>query len=143
MLATSVRAIRYYEEEGLLEPIRTKGGTRLYSERHLDRLRTILFLAKNGLSLASIRAIGQARENCMTGKESSQQVTMLLDNVLADIELKASELKKLQEEILLAKQIIKKCSFCTNIPNSEGCPDCPVRNYLVSIKILSLIWDNG
>ncbi len=59
---TSIRTIRYYEEEGLLKPIRTPGGMRLYSARHVDRLRAILALAKNGYSLEAIRALAELSE---------------------------------------------------------------------------------
>ncbi len=31
----SVRSLRYYEQQGLLDPMRTTGGQRVYTERHL------------------------------------------------------------------------------------------------------------
>ena len=67
ILKTTVRAIRYYEEEGLLVPHRTDGGTRLYSEQHIDRLKAILHLADNGFSLEVIGLIGSTRQTCATG----------------------------------------------------------------------------
>ncbi|MBT2538865.1 MerR family transcriptional regulator [Arthrobacter sp. ISL-69] len=49
--------LRLYERKGLLEPGRTLGGTRLYSEQDLATLRRISTLLQDGLNLAGIRAV--------------------------------------------------------------------------------------
>ena len=38
----SISKVRYLEDEGLLTPARTPGGYRLYSQRDVKRLETIL-----------------------------------------------------------------------------------------------------
>lgn len=43
----SVSKVRFLESEGLLEPQRTKSGYRLYSDKDIARLETILRLQKN------------------------------------------------------------------------------------------------
>ena len=43
-LGTTTRTLRFYEEEGLIEPLRTSKGTRLYSDDDMSRLRVILLL---------------------------------------------------------------------------------------------------
>jgi DNA-binding transcriptional MerR regulator len=43
----SVSKVRYLEDEGLLNPSRTPGGYRLYSQHDVRRLETILYLQKN------------------------------------------------------------------------------------------------
>lgn len=43
----SVSKVRYLEDEGLLNPARTPGGYRLYSQHDVRRLETILYLQKN------------------------------------------------------------------------------------------------
>lgn len=43
----SVSKVRYLQDEGLLNPSRTPGGYRLYSQRDVRRLETILYLQKN------------------------------------------------------------------------------------------------
>ena len=48
------QTLRLYEHRGLLEPDRTEGGTRRYSEDDLDRLRRIAELLGDGLNLAGI-----------------------------------------------------------------------------------------
>jgi DNA-binding transcriptional MerR regulator len=54
LVGMGVQNLRAYERYGLLEPDRTEGGTRRYSERDLDRLRRIAELLGAGLNLAGI-----------------------------------------------------------------------------------------
>lgn len=48
------RALRFYEEEGLIQPIR-RGTTRIYTKRDRARLAWILRAKRTGFSLAEIR----------------------------------------------------------------------------------------
>ena len=49
--------LRLYERKGLLEPARTEGGTRRYSEADLTTLRRIAELLGLGLNLSGIRLV--------------------------------------------------------------------------------------
>ena len=140
-LATSIRTIRYYEEEGLLTPIRTPKGTRLYSEQHIARLKAILRLTNQGFSIEGIRKIAEIRKNSQTGDESSIQVKYYLDKILTTIDAQIEELQRSSNEIHEAQQVISGCNGCTNPPSTQGCPDCPVRTKLKDIELLNLVWD--
>jgi DNA-binding transcriptional MerR regulator len=50
----SVRALRYYEEQGLLEAERSPSGQRLYPDGAVDRVRWIQLLYGAGLSSKAI-----------------------------------------------------------------------------------------
>lgn len=141
MLATSIRAIRYYEEEGLLIPLRSEGGTRLYSRQHVDRLRAILRLAKGGYSIEVIKALAQTRERNRTGDASQKAVSTRLNVLLADIDVQMRQLKALGTQVAAAKRTVKKCSGCKNEPSTKGCPKCPVRQRLADVELLNLVWD--
>jgi MerR family transcriptional regulator, heat shock protein HspR len=52
-----IQNLRVYERRGLLEPARTAGGTRLYSEADIVVLRRIAELLAEGLNLAGIRRV--------------------------------------------------------------------------------------
>lgn len=54
--ALTTRAIRFYEDEGLLAPTRS-GRTRIYGPRERTRLKLILRGKRLGLSLSEIREI--------------------------------------------------------------------------------------
>jgi MerR family transcriptional regulator/heat shock protein HspR len=52
------QTLRMYEQKGLVQPQRTAGNTRLYSEADLDRLRLIQRLTTQlGLNLAGVEAV--------------------------------------------------------------------------------------
>ena len=52
------QTLRIYEQKGLVRPARTPGGTRLYSERDLERLRLIQRLTTElGLNLAGVARV--------------------------------------------------------------------------------------
>ena len=51
------QTLRNYEREGLLEPARTAGGNRMYSENDLARLAVIGALTEKGLNIAGIRLV--------------------------------------------------------------------------------------
>jgi MerR family transcriptional regulator/heat shock protein HspR len=52
------QTLRIYESKGLVRPGRTPGGTRLYSEHDLDRLRLIQRLTTElGLNLAGVSRV--------------------------------------------------------------------------------------
>ena len=57
MLSMQVQNLRVYERRGLVEPDRTPGGTRLYSQADLTRLARIRDLLGEGLNLAGIAKV--------------------------------------------------------------------------------------
>ena len=57
LVGTGIQNLRAYEKRGLLEPQRTEGGTRLYSEDDLARLVRIGELLAAGLNLAGVAMV--------------------------------------------------------------------------------------
>ena len=57
MTSMQIQNLRVYERRGLVEPGRTSGGTRLYSEADIERLHRIRDLLGAGLNLAGIAAV--------------------------------------------------------------------------------------
>lgn len=51
------QTLRVYERKGLLDPSRTVGGSRRFSEQDLDRLRKIQALTSEGLNLEGVRQV--------------------------------------------------------------------------------------
>jgi MerR family transcriptional regulator/heat shock protein HspR len=51
------QTLRIYERKGLVEPARTGGGSRRYSEDDIDRLRRIQELTTEGLNLAGVKRV--------------------------------------------------------------------------------------
>jgi MerR family transcriptional regulator, heat shock protein HspR len=51
------QTLRIYERKGLLDPARTTGGSRRYSEDDISRLRRIAELSADGLNLSGIKRV--------------------------------------------------------------------------------------
>src|SRR5271155_817181 len=51
------QTLRVYERRGLVDPLRTGGGSRRYSEKDLERLRRIQDLTAEGLNLEGVRKV--------------------------------------------------------------------------------------
>ncbi len=57
------QTLRMYERRGLLQPQRTSGNTRRYSERDIERIRAIQELTQlSGISLAGVKLFIEMRE---------------------------------------------------------------------------------
>ena len=57
LTGAAVQNLRVYERRGLVDPSRSQGGTRRYSEDDLDRVRRILSLLEDGLNLAGVAMV--------------------------------------------------------------------------------------
>jgi MerR family transcriptional regulator/heat shock protein HspR len=51
------QTLRIYERKGLLNPARTKGGSRRYSDADIEMLRRIQELTNDGLNLAGVHRV--------------------------------------------------------------------------------------
>ena len=76
------RTLRIYEEEGLLQPVRTSTNIRLYSDEDIARVRAIRYLTRRrGVNLAGVKIILQLRP-----------LEDLIDGVLDELEGEIREL---------------------------------------------------
>ena len=58
MFSVHQQTIRLYEKEGLINPKRTEGNTRLFSEEDVDKLEEIIYLThKLGVNLAGVEVV--------------------------------------------------------------------------------------
>jgi MerR family transcriptional regulator/heat shock protein HspR len=51
------QTLRIYERKGLLNPARTDGGSRRYSDRDIEMLRRVQDLTESGLNLAGVKRV--------------------------------------------------------------------------------------
>ena len=58
MLSVHPQTLRFYERAGFVQPVRTRGETRLYSQQDITQLRLILHLTRDlGVNLAGVEII--------------------------------------------------------------------------------------
>lgn len=69
------QTLRIYERKGLIEPYRTPGGTRRYSQADIDRLSLIQDLTEQGLNLEGVKRVMalQAKIERLEGKVEALQ----------------------------------------------------------------------
>lgn len=91
--ALTTRAIRFYEDEGLLTPGR-RGRSRVYGERERVRIKLILRGKRLGLSLSEIRELLDLYE--ATRSERPQLIKFL--QILAE---RRAMLKQQQEDVAI------------------------------------------
>jgi len=63
MIGVHAQTLRYYEKAGLIEPSRSSGRVRLYSNRDIERLRQVRTLMNDlGINLAGVEVILRLNE---------------------------------------------------------------------------------
>jgi MerR family transcriptional regulator, heat shock protein HspR len=63
------QTLRIYERKGLIEPSRTQGGSRRYSDRDIALLRRIQELTTDGVSLAGVRKVLELEADLADARE--------------------------------------------------------------------------
>jgi DNA-binding transcriptional MerR regulator len=76
LTGTAVQNLRVYERHGLVEPSRTGGGTRRYSEDDLDRIRRVVALLAGGLNLAGIALVLELQDDLARLRASDEQAAV-------------------------------------------------------------------
>lgn len=104
----STRALRYYDEIGILKPARiSSSGYRIYGQAEVDRLQQILFYRELGISLESIKEIVTApsfngaialREHRERLLEKREQLDKLIANVEKTIAVTEGRIKMSDKE---------------------------------------------
>ena len=116
-LNITTRAIRHYEELGIVSSKRLVNNYRYFNQENVNKLNFLVKARKLGFSLNECRELIRLFNN--TNRES-QNVRNIAKKKLEDISLQINELKDLQKSL---QWLIKKCPG-----NSK--PDCPIIDEL-------------
>jgi DNA-binding transcriptional MerR regulator len=139
-LGTTVRTLRYYEQQGLLAPPRTTKGTRLYSSWHVARFRAALMLTGLGIPLDDVVALTKARPGSPSGSVSSRKVLKALQGLRATVLDRKARFERLLADIQRAGELVATCLDCTLEPTNTTCPDCPCSTRFAESQVLALTW---
>lgn len=86
LTGATARALRHYEDEGLLSPYRSRGGTRSFSPEQRRRAQIIVRLRDLDMPIAEIRAVledpAEAHHRILRFLDAQ---SVLLDQRLADV----------------------------------------------------------
>lgn len=72
------QTLRVYEQKGLVNPGRSRGNTRLYSQSDIERLNLISKLTDEGINLAGVVRIMDMRERAL---EKDAEIDQLRDRI--------------------------------------------------------------
>jgi DNA-binding transcriptional MerR regulator len=123
------RALRLYEEMGLLVPSeRSAGGFRLYHAANAERVFWISKLQDLGFTLPAIQALLSKSRSPGLPKEIMEQIKAEFQKRLDDLEEQMMRLGSLKEELKDSLSHLSGCAGCEQLENtlevSEVCGCC-------------------
>jgi MerR family transcriptional regulator/heat shock protein HspR len=80
------QTLRIYERKGLLDPARTQGGSRRYSEHDIGRLQRISELSSEGMNLAGIKRVLELEAELQGVQSELARVRSEAAEQVADVE---------------------------------------------------------
>lgn len=86
------QTLRIYEREGLLEPQRTAGGSRRYSESDVRVLKRIKDLSDSGVSREGIRLVLDLEAKLASSVRRIRELELLLDDIHKQAEQQARDI---------------------------------------------------
>jgi len=89
MVGLETHTLRYYEKIGLVEPYRSRGNIRYYSEADIERLRYIKTLIDDlGINLAGVEVVMRMAEKMVEMQRRIREMELQIE------QLRRSELSK-------------------------------------------------
>lgn len=80
------QTLRIYERRGLVNPARTQGGNRRYSDADIERLQRIADLAEQGMNLEGIRRVMELEAENERLRAELEQARLAAHHAMADAE---------------------------------------------------------
>jgi MerR family transcriptional regulator/heat shock protein HspR len=100
------QTLRIYERKGLIDPFRTPGGTRRYSQEDIERLQLIQDLTSQGLNLEGVRRVLALREENRRLKRKVDKLRDKIEDLEDNMDRRLAEIhKSYRREIVLRSQV--------------------------------------
>ncbi|RJL36234.1 MerR family transcriptional regulator [Bailinhaonella thermotolerans] len=118
LTGVSVRSLRYYEEQGLLDPVRLPSGYREYDEGHVSTVRGIRLMLAAGLNTATIAELLP----CMT--DDGQALSPNCSGMLPDLHRERARLTEAVTDLLAARDALDTLIATTRTldpPDPQAC----------------------
>lgn len=115
------KTIRYYEDVGLVEPLRAANGYRQFRESDLHKLAFLGRARSLGFSLEECRALLELYED---RSRASADVKAIAERHLTDIDRKIEELSAMRRTLA---HLVDCCA-------GDGRPDCPILDDLALVR---------
>ena len=123
----SVRMLRYYEEQGLLAPVRTDSGYRIYQESDVDRVARIRCMLSAALPSG---VVGEALKFLLDGRavipDEPADRARLADTLQGELDLLTEKIESLRHSRELLATIVADVRGDVVGPGRPGDPGCAV-----------------
>jgi DNA-binding transcriptional MerR regulator len=142
--STTPRTIRFYENIGLIKPLkRSKSGYRLYGRAELQRMRLVTSLKRAGFHLKAIQSLLDLKRSKLKASETALAANDILQRHIADVDRTVASAKAARDDIRRAMGLLSNCYDCDQEFDKLQCVECEkwkeeVHNGLPAI--LALIW---
>lgn len=143
---STLRTVRFYEEEGILRPARrTEGGHRLFERTELDRLMLVTDLRMAGLSLDDIKAILEVKKAAASGAIAAESALRVLGARIEELKEKLTVLNRLRDDLEETTRIVAGCMACQNeLSFPDGCAKCSVMTTHPALpRSVRVLWSVG
>lgn len=93
MFSVHQQTVRLYEKQGLINPKRSTGNTRLFSEEDIDRLEEVIYLTHEmGINLAGVEMILRLKKQI---KKMQGEMNKIFDSTQEELDLETEKSKAL------------------------------------------------
>lgn len=101
------QTLRIYERKGLIEPYRTPGGTRRYSQEDIERLALIQELTEQGLNLEGVKRVLELREEVRRLERKVARLERRLDEAEREAARRVRDIHRTyRHEIVLRSEVL-------------------------------------
>jgi DNA-binding transcriptional MerR regulator len=143
---STLRTVRFYEEEGILRPVaRTEGGHRLFERTELARLLLVSDMRAAGLSLGEIKELLAMKSSAESGGAAAKVATRALAQRIRELDEKLGALTRLREDLVRTASVVAACLSCEGhefFP--EQCDRCAIiASEKDPPRALKVLWSVG
>ena len=140
---STLRTVRFYEQEGLIEPERRSPcGHRLFNSRELMKLELALDLREAGLSLQDIKQLFCLKADCGCPEEATDRMSDMLSEQIDTLHQKIVKLRKLREELTAMVSVLTECQPCEDGKFPLACDECDVLESPQIPRALRVLWSD-
>lgn len=101
------QTLRIYERKGLIDPYRTPGGTRRYSQDDIDRLNLIQELTSKGLNLEGVKQVIELQNEVLRLRHEVASLRHDMERQLKETERQLEQIhRSYRSEIVLRSDVL-------------------------------------
>jgi MerR family transcriptional regulator, heat shock protein HspR len=128
MFSVHQQTVRLYEREGLINPKRSSGNTRLFSEEDVDRLEEVIYLTHElGINLAGVEMILKLKKQL---KKMQDEMNKLFESTKEDLDKERIQAENIVQRSakkinLLKNNSLKNITVNSQMQDTQSRPDEP------------------